>query len=171
MPQYSDDDARNLRAVYLGPEGFRALQDFTYMQYGVSIALGFILGIPIAYLIPAIITIGVVGWIIASFASRFFERRTLIHWTTFSMFVSLYLLLDPSPAHWILPLNIFATLALVLVAANVITAKVGKHITGERPIGHWLSLPMKVADAPRRNSGSRTGVAYALTTKRKRFRK
>jgi len=150
----TDNEGKNVPSVWLGPPDLiRWPFDASYGQW----VLGFALTIPtftiLGFIVPVIVWAGVFAWFFGKFVTQRFPDRTpkllLNPWFwrgAVMLFVALAL---PNPLALILPVNIFAALALTPVVAFLIVRKIKRWITPMTPIRYWMRVLWKLLRRPR----------------------
>lgn len=162
--QRSEDPARHLRSVWLGPTGaWRWPFDATYTEWAIGLVAHLFLMAVLWFVLPfGVLMIGG-SMLAAGWTSRRMDRRTLARWTftepdrarrrayrvLLGVNVALVLLLFPNPMTWILPLPLLAAGCCALVSAILLVRAARPWIDGNRPVSYWVSAFWSIARGPR----------------------
>jgi hypothetical protein len=152
--QRSDDSGRNLRGVWLGPEGaFRWPFDATFTEWLVGFALvgpAFVvlwLVAPFGVLIGALTWAGA-GWIARNGNVGFGSARAR-RWTWTGVIIALILLLIPSATTWVLPMPWWLAIPSAVAASAALVRAARPYLDGNRPVAYWINTLSNIASGPR----------------------
>lgn len=149
--QKADDPALNMRAVWLGPKSMRWPFDATFTEWKVAAVLTLALALVMTLVLPAIVPVALLAWGASAVPGKFLvpDHQRAVTIGLVVMWLLLAVLFVPSPMAWITPMPLLLSLALAPVGAVLVTRRIGRFITGNRPLGYWLSLLGRVARGPR----------------------
>lgn len=164
VTQRSEDPARNLRGVWLGPTGaWRWPFDATYTEWAIGVLVYVATLIALWFALPS----GVLMVAFCVFSARWMsdrmDRHMLARWTWTTPDASrrrarrilttvnllFAVLLFPYPAAWLLPFSVWAAAPLALVSAVLFVRAARPWIDGNRPVGYWLAALWGIARGPR----------------------
>lgn len=154
MRQRSDDAGRNLRGVWLGPEGaIRWWFDATYKEWLVGGAAFF----PAFIVFWLVLPLGVLVFVWCAWFARFLARyaswKRFSATTNYRAYYGLTLVfcvaVAPYPMVWLLPLPWWVAAPSAVAASVFIVRAARPYLDGNRPISYWITTLQNIASGPR----------------------
>lgn len=151
----TDDEARNVPSVWLGPpDVIRWPFDASFTQWVVGFILAPILWFFLGFVVPVGLWVTWFGWVFPRNLSKKFPRKTpaLIRnpWFFRSWLILLVLLVYlGNPLSFFLPVNPFAAAPLACVAAFVLVRKVSPWLKPSTPVMYWFGVLVDTLKRPR----------------------
>lgn len=152
--QRSDDSGRNLRWVWLGPEGaFRWWFDAT----GAEWLIGFLMVGP-AFIVfwlvaPFGLLIGALSWFASGWIARNgnvgFGSPRVRRWTWTVVILALVGLLFPSVLTWVLPMPWWLAAPSAVAASVALVRAARPYLDSNRPVTYWINTLSNIASGPR----------------------
>lgn len=154
MRQRSDDSGRNLRGVWLGPEGaFRWPFDATFTEWAVSIPAAAAALIMLWLVTPLAVLAAaglhhISGWLAtnASIGLGGHRARYLTWWASGALTL---LAVAPDLSTWLMPLPWWLAAPGSIVVAFLAVRAARPYLDGNRPPSYWLATFRRVAAGPR----------------------
>jgi hypothetical protein len=154
MWQRSEDAGRNLRGVWLGPEGaFRWWFDATFAEW----LLGFAMLLPAFVVLWLVLPLGLLVILVSLSLSAFLARyaswgrfsKAANRWTYFGMLLVFCAALVPYPAAWLLPMSWWLALPSAVATCALIVRAARPYLDGNRPFSYWIATIHAITSGPR----------------------
>lgn len=165
MPiQRSEDPARNLHGVWLGPSGsWRWPFDATFTEWGIGSTAFVVLVVMLTFIAPLGLVLAVGALAFARWISALVPADSwagLLHTTAerarprarrigTGLIVALGLLAFPSVSTWLLPMPWVLAVFTALYLATRFVKIVRPHVNGNQPVTYWAKALRHVVHGPR----------------------
>lgn len=151
LRQVADGAARQMRRVWLGPEGIRWPFDATFEQWAVGAVLALADFLLLWLILPPVLVFGLIVWQFSTRLARLImpDRARLAAWGLGGTAGLLLALLAPNPRAWVLPMPFWLAGPAAAILAVLSVRSVAHFIDWNRPAAYWLGLIRKTAAGPR----------------------
>lgn len=150
-PQRTDDPSRNLREVWLGPNGaWRWPFDATFREWAVGCALSVVAFVVLWLVLPLGVLALVLAWLWSGILARHVGSGIrFIRGGYFALVLVTLLLLFPRPAQWLRPMPLWMAALGAIAVAFYLVKRLAPFLDGNRPLRYWWAVLRSVASGPR----------------------